>query len=82
LYENYNGIPYSKAEDHRKFKAWVGVDPIVCEKIFSKYQNKCLPNRSRLLIVLFYLKHMPTEDEGAAIAYQCKLLVYINYIFG
>jgi len=65
LYEFYKGVKYSSCEDHRKFRAWTGVHPLVAEKIFSLYQNECLPDRTRLLIVLHFLKDMPTEDSGA-----------------
>ncbi len=67
LYKIYKGIKYSETEDHRRFKAWVGVHPSVAEFVFSKYQDTtCLPNRTRLLIVLYFLKDMPSEDEGSA----------------
>ena len=67
LYALYKNTNYSASEDHRKFKAWVGVHPNIAEYIFSKYQDRdYLPNRTRLLIVLYFLKDMPTEDEGAA----------------
>jgi len=66
LYVLYKGMKYSSAEDHRKFKAWTGVHPNVAEYIFNTYQHECLPNRTRVLIVLHFLKDMPSEDEGAS----------------
>jgi len=67
LYEHYKGIKCCAAENHRKFKSWTGVHPEVAEFIFNKYQDaQCLPNRTRLLVVLHFLKDMPSEDEGSS----------------
>jgi len=67
LYRMFKGVRYSSGENHRSFRAWTGCSPFVCEKIFRKYQNRnYLPNRSRLIIALNYMKVMPTEDEGAS----------------
>jgi len=67
LFFFYKGKKYSASENHRSFKAWTGVLPDVAEKIFLKYFDKdFLPDRSRVLMVLNYLKTMPTEDEGSS----------------
>jgi len=67
LYNVYNLDRYSAAETHRKFTAFTGVVPCVAEIIFQRYYDvDHLPNRSRLLLVLFYLKTAPTENVGAA----------------
>lgn len=67
LYICYKKINYSEAENHRKFRDWTGVHPLVAEKIFNRYSDvSFMPNRTRLLIVLHFLKKMPTEDEGAS----------------
>jgi len=65
LFQLYKGVKCSSAENHRKFRAWAGVHPLVAEKIFRKYKHECLPNRTRLLIVLHFIKDMPSEDAGA-----------------
>jgi len=88
LYFHYKRIPYNPSENHRKFKSWTGVDPHIAELIFLKYfHRKHLPNRSRLLIVLHFLKTMPTEDEGASqfkiksrTTYRKQLWQSINYL--
>jgi hypothetical protein len=65
LYRTYKGINLSRAENDRKFRSWTGVAPEVAEAIFVKYQHpQCLPDRTTLLIVLNFLKNMPTEDNG------------------
>lgn len=67
LFQRYKGIKYSEAENHRKFRDWTGVHPLVAETVFNRYfDDSCLPNRTRLLIVLHFLKKMPTEDEGSS----------------
>ena len=82
-----NPIPYSPGENHRAFRAWTGTDPLIAEKIFQKYQDfTYLPNRSRLLIALNYLKSMPTEDEGSSSfhitrkTYRKYVLFYLEYV--
>jgi hypothetical protein len=66
LYYFYKGIKLSYTENHRAIKAWTGVLPNVAEKIFVKYYDRdFLPDRSRLLVALNYMKTMPTEDEGS-----------------
>jgi len=53
------------AGDHRAFRAFTGVHPMVAEKIFMKYYHWFyLPDRSKLLMVLHYLKDMPSEDNA------------------
>lgn len=82
LYFHYKKTNYSTSEDHRKFKAWVGVHPDVANYIFSKYQNMdYLPNRTRLLIVLYFLKEMPTEDEGASQFHIHSRTTYRKYLW-
>jgi len=81
LYYYYKKANYSDSENHRSFKAWTGVLPNVAEKIFIKYLNEeFLPNRSRLLILLNYMKAMPTEDEGAA-SFQITRKTYRKYVW-
>jgi hypothetical protein len=82
LYLHYKGIKYSSAEEDRKFKAWTGVAPQVAEIIFRKYHDdEGLPDRSRLLIVLNFLKVMPTEDEGASSFKLNSRKTYRNYLW-
>jgi len=67
LYELYCGTKYQAGEDHRRFRAWTGVSPQVAEKIWVKYKHSVwMPECTHLLIVLHFLKVMPTEDLGAA----------------
>ncbi len=63
LFEKYNQVKCSSAENDRAFKAFTGAAPSVAEFIFQKYyQKNCLPNRTAVLLVLHFLKIMPTED--------------------
>lgn len=81
LYKYYKKKPYSAGENHRSFRAWTGTDPLVAEKIFQKYQDiTFLPNRTRLLIVLNYLKSMPTEDEGSS-SFHITRKTYRKYVW-
>jgi hypothetical protein len=74
-------LKYSANEEHRKFKAWTGVTPTVAESIFQKYFNPIgLPDRSRVLIVLQFLKSMSTEDEGAA-EFKLSRKTYRKYLW-
>lgn len=70
LYETYKGVKCGASEDYRRFKAWTGCSPDVCEFIFCKYN--LLPNRTHLLIVLTFLKNMPSEDEGSSNFRICR----------
>ncbi len=83
LYQHYKGTKYSSSENHRKFRAWTGVHPVVAEIIFDKYQHTSyLPNRSSLLIVLHFLKDMPTEDEASSsFKIECRT-TYRNILWG
>jgi len=77
----FKKLIYSDSENHRSFKAWTGVLPNVAEKIFIKYHNEeFLPNRTRLLIVLNYMKTMPTEDEGSS-HFQITRKTYRKYLW-
>lgn len=81
LYYFYKGTRCGKSEDYRKFKAWVGCSPDVCEFIFRKYQNDVyLPSRKFLLIVLNFLKNMPSQDEGAA-SFKISRPTYRKYLW-
>jgi hypothetical protein len=80
LYKFYKHMNYSPAEDHRAFKAWTGVHPLVAEEIFNKYQHPCLPDRTRVLIVLHFLKDMPSEDEGAS-SFRITRKTYRKYLW-
>lgn len=82
LFKLYKQVNYSEAENHRKFRDWTGVHPIVAEKIFTQYVDvSCLPNRTRLLIVLHFLKKMPTEDEGATQFQLGSRTTYRKYLW-
>jgi hypothetical protein len=81
LYRRYKGVRYYAGENHRSFRAWTGVSPFVAEKIFRKYQNdNYLRDRSRVLIVLNYMKCMPTEDEGSS-AFKLTRTTYRKYLW-
>jgi Mg2+ and Co2+ transporter CorA len=80
LYKFYKHKNYSPAEDHRAFRAWTGIHPSVAEKIFTKYQHPCLPDRTRLLIVLHFLKDMPSEEEGSS-RFQLTRNTYRKYLW-
>jgi hypothetical protein len=81
LYFFYKGVNYSEGENHRAFKAWTGVLPNVAEKIFAKYRDEdFLPDRSRLIILLNYMKTMPTEDEGST-NFQLTRKTYRKYVW-
>lgn len=65
---NYFAHKYCNSENDRKFKSFTGVSPEVAEVIFSRYcDNKQLKFRKHLLIVLHYLKNVPTQDFGSQI---------------
>jgi hypothetical protein len=67
LFQYYKRCKCGISEDYRRFKAWVGVSPDVAEMIYSKYFHlSFLPSRNRLLLVLNFLKNMPSQDEGAS----------------
>jgi len=81
LFRKYKGVSYYSGENHRSFRAWTGCSPFVCEKIFRKYQNPdYLPDRSRLIIALNYMKSMPTEDEGAT-SFKITRKTYRKYVW-
>jgi hypothetical protein len=81
LFYFYKGVKYSDAENHRAFKAWTGVLPQVAEKIFLKYHDSdFLPDRSRLLIALNYMKLMPGEDDGSS-NFQISRKTYRKYVW-
>ncbi len=89
LYKFYKKKSYPADENHRAFRAWTGTHPFVAEKIFRKYKNySFLPNRSRILIVLNYLKTMPTEEGSSQFGisrktyrkYVWQSLFYLEYI--
>jgi hypothetical protein len=82
LYYYYKGLKYSPAEDDRKFKAWTGVCPQVAEVLFQKYYDpKGLPDRTRLLIVLHFMKVMPSIDEGASTFKIASRTTYSKYLW-
>jgi hypothetical protein len=81
LYRRYKGIRYYAGENRRSFRAWTGCSPFVAEKIIRKYKNEnYLPDRSRLLIALNYMKSMPTEDEGSS-AFKLTRKTYRKYVW-
>jgi len=72
LFQFYFGVPYSPVENDRQFRSFTGVAPQVAEKIYQKYSHPVhLNNRSKLFVVLHFLKDMPTEDVGRA-AFKLK----------
>lgn len=82
LYYYYKGIKYSGSENDRRFRAWTGVCPDVAEYIFKKYVDEDnLPDRTRVLIVLNFMKNMPTEDEGATAFRIGSRTTYWNYLW-
>lgn len=67
LHEHFNGgIKCSRGEDDRKFKSFAGVAPEVAEFVYLKYLINDKFERWHLLLVLYFLKHNPSEDEGAS----------------
>jgi hypothetical protein len=82
LYYHFKGVKYTNGENDRKFKAWTGTSPMVAEYIFLHYQHlDHLPNRTRLLIVLNYLKSSPTEDEGSSQFKLSSRTTYRKYLW-
>jgi hypothetical protein len=81
-YKHFKGIKYTSGENDRKFLAWTGVTPAVAEYIFINYQHPdFLPNRSRVLIVLHFLKASPTEDEGSSDFKISSRTTYRKYLW-
>lgn len=81
LYKHHKQINCGVSEDYRRFKAWVGVSPDVAEMIYCKYSNELyLPDRTRLLLVLNFLKNMPSQDEGAS-NFQISRPTYRKYLW-
>jgi len=86
----YNGVPYSSVDDDRRYRAWVGVPPTVAEYIFRKYYSPWgLLDRTCLLVVLHFLKVMPTEDNASVMfkfrsrnTYREKLWSTLEYLDG
>ena len=83
----WGSTTYPLEGDHRAFRAWTGVHPLVAEKIWQKYGNcEELPDRSWLLIVLHFLKDMPSEDIGALLfklsrkTYRLHLWTALNFL--
>src|SRR6185369_7370736 len=67
LYNEYNNDRYSPESGDRKFVAFTGVAPQVCEYIFTKYVDPLyMPSRFRLLLVLHFLKTGCTENLGCS----------------
>jgi len=67
LYFHLKKTACGRSEDFRRFKAWLGCSPDVCEMIFTRYQDDFyMPLRLNLAFVLYFLKHNPTEDEGSS----------------
>jgi hypothetical protein len=82
LYYLYKGAKYSSGENDRKFKSWTGVSPEVAEIIFQKYKDQQgLPDRTRLLIVLNFLKNMPSEDDGSSTFKLNSRTTYRKYLW-
>lgn len=90
LFELYIG-PYSSIEEDRQFKAFFGCPPQVAEKIWVKYHHpNYLKDRSKLMVVLYFLKIMPTEDVGRMVfklgsrntyrKWLWKTLFYLNWV--
>ncbi|HYN44830.1 MAG TPA: transposase family protein [Candidatus Limnocylindrales bacterium] len=72
---------YSSSENDRKFASLTGTVPQVAETIFLKYGNHILlQNRTRLLIVLNFLKNSPTEDQGASL-FELSRTTYRKYLW-
>jgi hypothetical protein len=65
LYELYVGR-YSPNDDDRGFRAFTGVPPEVAELVYQRCRDKNSNHlsRTKLLMVLNYLKLYPTEDVG------------------
>lgn len=67
LYRQIHGVRCSPTDDHRQFKAWLGVHPDVAEMAWVKYSDDVfLKDRIHLALVLNFLKKMPTMQNGAA----------------
>jgi len=72
LFNTYVGR-YSQAEHDRAFQAFAGVCPEVAEFVFLKYKhNTELPNRFAVLLVLHFLKTMPSEDNASRLFGLCR----------
>jgi len=72
LFNTYVGR-YSQAEHDRAFRAFAGVCPEVAEFVFLKYKhNTELPNRFAVLLVLYFLKTMPSEDNASRLFGLCR----------
>ena len=87
LYLKYKRVLWSSTDDFRQFKAWLGVAPEVAEMIFVRYQDqKGLPHRARLALVLHFLKHMLGQQEAASLflitppTYRKYLWTSLNYL--
>lgn len=70
----------SPCEDFRQFRAWVGVTPDVVEMIYQKYYHPVLLTRSRLLLVLNWLKTVTSQDEGSS-SFQISRPTYRKYLW-
>lgn len=91
LYVKYARRKYSSSENDRKFTSFAGVLPQVAETLFQKYstigRSSPLYSRLDLLIVLYFLKHAPTEDRGTQVfcfgsrnTYRKKLWAALHYL--
>ena len=81
LYLELKGTRCSQSSDYRQFKAWLGVPPIIAEKIWLLYQDSImLPNRYLLALVLNYLKVMPVQENGAA-EFKISAPTYRKYLW-
>lgn len=79
LYFYYKNVSCSTCEDYRQFRAWVGVSPDVAELIYKKYLHPLLP-RDRLLLLLNWLKAMPSQDEGSS-SFRLSRPTYRKYLW-
>lgn len=80
IYQNYKGVPCSPTDDYRQFRSWVGLSPDVAEMIYYKYPHPVLLSRERLLLVLNWLKCMPSQNEGSS-SFHLSRPTYRKYLW-
>jgi len=72
LFDQFAGR-YSRSENDWAFRAFTGVCPEVAEFVFIKYKHYSeLPTRFVLLIVLHFMKTMPSEDNASHVFSICR----------
>ena len=89
LYELYVGS-FSKVDNDRAFRAFTGTSPEVAERIFRSYSHPKFLTRTKLFMVLNYLKDYPSEDNASRqfnfktrTTYRkhvAETLEYLNYV--